>query len=117
MSALQTVQHWYATGDIRLLHLDVVWQVLPSFPAGGTYQGRAAVSEEFFPAIRKHFAEYGAHPAAWWVAGETVIIRGKYQGETRDGRAFASDFIHIWQVEDGVIRSLDQVADTAVMPT
>lgn len=55
MSGLETVQRWYVTGDVSLLHPNIIWQVFSSFPAGGTYRGRQSVLNTFFPAIQKRF--------------------------------------------------------------
>lgn len=46
-----------------------------------------------------------------------VIVQGEYRGQFQEGQTFASAFIHIWQLKDGAILSLNRVADTAVMPT
>ena len=115
-SPQRIIQLWYHTADPQLLHPNVRWQVLPTFPGGGTYMGRQAVLQQFFPAVRQRYAQYQAIPASYWVVGRTVLVHGHYQGQTHAGQAFRAQFVHIWQTEGGCISALDQVADTASMP-
>jgi hypothetical protein len=78
------VRRWYATSDASLLADDVLWRVLPAWPAGSEYRGRRAVVDAFFPALRARFAAYAAEPtelleatardAAADAAGEATVV-------------------------------------------
>ncbi len=133
------VRRWYATSDPALLADDVVWGVLPAWPAGGEYRGRRAVLDEFFPALRAPFAAYAAEPAELLVVSApaagaatgsatgaparsappdaTVVALGHYRGRVAgpNGAAFESAFAHVWRVRRGRIARFDQIADTAAV--
>jgi uncharacterized protein len=47
-------------------------------------------------------------------AGPVVVATGTYRGEhATTGRPLAAEFCHLWQVEDGLVRSFRQYTDTA----
>lgn len=107
------VRRWYATGDTPLLDDDIVWVVLDSFPEGGRYVGREAVTERFFPAVKAHFTEYVAQPETLLAGATDVATTGFYRVRTPLGRTGEIAFAHFWTIRNGKIAAFHQVADTA----
>ncbi|TPW33932.1 nuclear transport factor 2 family protein [Oecophyllibacter saccharovorans] len=121
-TARKTVENWYATGNTDLLANDILWEVLPTFPEGGRYEGRKAVVGTFVPKVMTHFSEYEAHPHSFMVDGNVVATTGVYHVRTKkdpsgEGRAGDITFAHFWTVKNGKIAALYQVADTATAQT
>ncbi|HEX8529970.1 MAG TPA: nuclear transport factor 2 family protein [Cytophagales bacterium] len=116
MQPLELVQGWYQTRDTSLLHPKLEWQVLDYWPAGGVYHSRQAVVDAFFPQLLSHFSHYETVPEHYYPSGETVLVKGVYAGTgKRTGKAFRSDFVHSWSVQDGRLIGFRQVADTAAV--
>lgn len=111
----EIIERWYAEQDPSLLAEDIGWDVLPTFPEGGTYTGKAAVLEDFFPRILARFESYAAAPERFVAEGDTVIALGHYEATGLNGATATSRFAHIWTVQDGLITSFDQVADTVAI--
>ncbi|MBM9400084.1 nuclear transport factor 2 family protein [Gluconacetobacter azotocaptans] len=114
---MDIVRRWYETDDTTLLADDVDWQVLESFPTGGRYKGRSAVSDRFFPAVKGHFSEYVTLPEIFLTEGPNVATFGVYRVRSAAGKAGDISFAHFWTVRDGRITAFRQVADTAALRT
>ena len=56
---LAIVKKWYTDLDKDLLSDDCEWRIAEGFPAGGTYQGKHAIFEDFFPRLVAHFSQWG----------------------------------------------------------
>lgn len=110
--AVATVRAWYATRDPGLLAEDILWRVLPNWPAGGDWHGRGAVVGRFFPALLAPFDEYGAEAEEVLPLGEDrAVSLGWYRGRGPGG-PFEARFAHFWTVREGRIARFEQVADT-----
>ena len=121
----QIVEKWYqalATGDWvtchELAHPEVEWIMTEGFPDGGAYKGWRSFLKQIIPSIAKHFERIVSQVEAMHEAGNTVVVTGIYHGTTKDTKqSFAAKFVHIWTIEDGKLRRLDQLADTAIIQT
>jgi ketosteroid isomerase-like protein len=111
--ALDVMQRWFAKPDHALYADDIDWYV-PSYPVPKErYRGRAAVVEEFFPALRAHFSVWRVEASEFIEAGERVTVVGRYLATTTGGTDVVIPFLHVWTVRDGKIASVIAAADTA----
>jgi len=93
--------------------------VADGFPAGGKYQGKDAVFDDFFPRSFQEWSQFTTEVDEIIEAQEhnVVTVRGRYVGRTlRTNTSFDVPFAHIWRVGEGhQLIWLQQYADTAVM--
>lgn len=104
-------------GLAELLHPDFDGYFSPGLPApiGGHHAGARACIEDGWWAIGAAFA-LRAHPERWLPAEDgPLVVLGTYRGSARrSGGALEAPFAHVWQAEEGVLRSLRQYTDTAL---
>lgn len=113
-AALKVMQTWFETVDPTLLHDDVEW-IVPGYPvAQEIYVGKDAVFNDFFPALKFQFAEWGAEIERMIDGGKDETVIGRYVGKTHGGAPVSVQFIHVWTVEDGKIVRVVSGANTAV---
>lgn len=97
------------TDDTRFVgHLDA------SVPWAGVYEGRQEVAR-YFQAMGTS-VEVGAHPVDTVVAqGDTVIATGDVDFKVREsGRSGSSEWVYIFKLTDGRVRSFDQFNDAGL---
>lgn len=92
--------------------------MLERFPAGGTYAGRTAVLEQFFPALLSNFTDFKAAAEAFLpVENDKTLVLGSYRGRSQpEDNPFTARFAHLWTVRDGRLSGFEQIADTASIP-
>lgn len=112
IDSVSAVRRWYEERDTTLLHPQITWRVLPSFPAGGDYRGREAVVDHFFPALTARVAAIQAKPERFLDDGSEPVVIGRYIGRHHDGRPFEVPFAHLWRVEGGALVAFTQITDT-----
>lgn len=113
-AALDTMKKWFSGLPPELLAEDVQWHV-PGYPVPReTYVGRCAVFDEFFPALRSHFAAWGSKTDEMFESGDRVTVIGAYRATTKAGKAIEIPFIHVWTVRDGRIVRVVAAAQTAL---
>jgi hypothetical protein len=87
---------------------------MDTYPNGGTYVGKKAVFEQFFPNLFSHFTEYHAHTEEFLDVGDKVVVLGKYAGIGKtSNKKFESPFAHIYTIKNGKIIKFRQYTDTA----
>lgn len=92
---------------------DIEWTVLKGMPNGGTFVGRDAVFDRYFPELLSSFSEFHAVPEEFLEAGENVIVLGRYRGIGKStGRPFDSPFVHVYTLKDSRISRFRQYTDT-----
>lgn len=116
------VQRWYEVAPVdvvgmrSLLHPEVVFTICAGWPNGGTFHGPDAVLNDFFPASARAWESLKPNFDEVLEDDERFAVRGHYDGVAApSGVAFALDFVHIWKLRDGMLASLHQIADTAVL--
>jgi uncharacterized protein len=116
------VERWYEVAPLdvegmrEILHPQIEFRVCEGWPNGGVFHGPDAVIGDFFPgasgsweAIRPEFEEVIE-------ADDTFIVRGRYLGTAAPtSLPFSIQFVHIWRLRDGLLVSLDQIADTGML--
>lgn len=114
------VRRFYeAKGDpavvVQVMSTDVVWDIAPGFPGGGTYTGLTSVVGDFLAPLAARFTSFGAKPDALIADGDKVIALGHYVGTSLSGTTFTARFVHVWTVAGGLITRHYQVADSAIV--
>lgn len=109
-----------ATGDLsvltEVLAEDFVGHLSPGFPApiGGRHQGRQAMIDDGWWALGRRF-RVRAEPEEWCRADDArMVVVGRYRGRHRDADVpIDAAFAHVWTAQDGRLRTLRQITDTA----
>jgi ketosteroid isomerase-like protein len=109
--ALDVMQRWFEKLDYSLLADDIDWYVAGYPVPKERYHGRAAVGEEFFPALRADFSVFRAEVEELIEAGDRVTAVGRYRGTTSGGTDVVIPYLHVWTVRNGRIARLIAVAD------
>lgn len=112
----EIVECWYATLDPDLIDPDTVWEIAAGSHAAGTWRGRRAVFEEYFPKLSAPFAEWGAEIESIHADGEIVFGLGHYRARAHGAAEAATiPFCHVWWVSGGRITRARQYADTVLL--
>jgi ketosteroid isomerase-like protein len=120
---LSVVQDFYSAlkqGELEraraLLHHDVEWIQCHGFPGGAHYRGTEALFGEAFPKIVAEWRDFATATDEFLAAGRSVVVIGRYSGvHARTGRAMEAAFAHVYDVFEGRITRLRQIADTYPM--
>lgn len=95
---------------------DIAWTEAAGFPTAGTYIGADAIVENVFGALLAEWNDWVVHIDELIAQGDTVIAVGSYTATNKaSGRSMAARTTHIWKLEDGKVRSFEQIADSAVV--
>lgn len=96
---------------------DVTWNVTEGFPFSGVYTGLNKVLRGFYGRVMSVLSKLDTEKVKWIDAGQNVVVLGFYlmtvKGETEEHRV---RFTHTWEIEDGKVTGVWQVADTAKLP-
>jgi len=97
----------------ELLADDVSWWVPPGSPMGGTYRGRAAVLEMLGRAFALYDVPTMKLDLELLVAeGTHVCVLFHLESRTARGTQHASDYLALFEVDGGKIRSVREFLDT-----
>ena len=120
ISLVQSLYAAFGRGDIQpiidALAPDVHWHVNgrnKDFPTIGTWKGPAAV-QNFFRLVVEHeeFSDF-SHQEFHAVDGK-VFVLGHYAGKIKKtGRAYDSDWIHVFTIRGGKVVAYKEFTDTA----
>ena len=119
------VQDAYAAfgrGDVAaiLATLDdnVIWKAVygagPQVPTSGERRGKAAVGD-FFKLLGESLQFERFEPRKFVAQGDTVAVLGSYAARASTGRRIESDWVMIFEVRDGKIRSFQEFTDSAAL--
>ncbi|MGE0255903.1 MAG: nuclear transport factor 2 family protein [Alphaproteobacteria bacterium] len=112
----EVVERWYATLDRELIDPDTIWEIAAGSHAAGTWRGRRAVFEDYFPKLRAPFASWGATVESIHADGDVVFGLGHYVARARGASEDRHiPFCHVWWVADGRIVRARQYADTVLL--
>jgi ketosteroid isomerase-like protein len=95
---------------------DVEFHAAESLPWGGLHNGREAVAKDVFGALGEAYEAFAVSPGRYIESGDTLVVLGHYSGIGREsGKPFDAAFAHVWNLEDGELKTFNHYADTARM--
>jgi uncharacterized protein len=94
---------------------DIEWIVMKNMPNGGTFIGKAAVFNKYFPNMLRNFSEFSALTEEFFDAGHNVIVTGRYVGTGNTGKKFDVPFAHIYTIIDNKISKFRQYTDATII--
>jgi uncharacterized protein len=77
----------------------------------GTFKGPESVGSDVFSAIPQQFDEFGAEPENFDDQGDTVVIRGRFKGKSKNGTDLDTAFEHVFEMKDGKISRFEKKVD------
>ena len=83
-------------------------------PGAGTFDSR----DEALGAlgqVTQAFESISSQPDEFLESGDTVVVLGHTEGRTKAGNDVKVPFVHVWRMEDGVIKRGQLLTDTAVI--
>ena len=90
----------------------------PYMPSGEPWVGPDAVLKNLFMRLGGEWDGFTVHPKAFYGAGDTVIVEGRYTGAFKaTGNSMDTQFCHIWDVRDAKVTRFQQYVDTAKLWT
>lgn len=121
---IQTVQQVYGEfgkgnvpGVLNLLHDDVSWSDpgYPEIPYAAKRNGKDEVMN-FFIEMSSTITFSQFEPRLFLNDGNFVVVKGFFAGKgNATGKTFESDWVMIWEVVDGKVKSYEAFVDTSKM--
>jgi len=95
---------------------DVRWEGSGSdrVPGAGTFDGRDDALTALGRAVEP-FESFKSTPDEFIEQGDTVVVLGHTEGQTKAGNEVKVPFVHIWRMNDGTITRGQLLTDTAVI--
>lgn len=97
---------------LDLCHDDIEWTVMKNMPNGGTYRGKKAVFDEYFPKLFANFEEFHVEIDEFTGVDDRVVVLGTYKLVSRSKKKFDSPFVHIYTIKNNKITKFRQYTDT-----
>ena len=95
------------------IHFDLA-EHHPYAPDGAGWVGREAVATNFFARIEPDWEGFTVDPRIWHLAGDTVVVEGRYSGTHRaTGNQLDMQFCHVWELDGAQVVRFQQYTDTA----
>ena len=124
MTSVELLRHLYDSfgqGDIPtvlgMMSPGIHWYQAennPYQPSGEAWVGPDAVLNNLFARIGSEWDGFAVHPKAFYGAGDTVIVEGRYTGMYKPtGKRLDCQMCHVWDVKDGKVTRFQQYVDTA----
>jgi len=88
---------------------------MDGMPNGGKYIGRKEVFENYFPNMLANFKEFHAIPEQILGLEDHVMVVGKYQGVSKNGKKFDVPFSHVYLIKENKIKQFRQFTDTQII--
>ncbi len=90
----------------------IQWQLSDGMPNGGTYLGKQAIFDEYFPKMLSNFKEFHAVPEQFTDLKYYVMVTGKYSGVSINNKSFEVSFSHVYNIQNNKIIQFRQFTDT-----
>ena len=120
ISMVKSMYEGFGRGDIGAviagLTADIHWRVnglRTDYPLFGVWNGTEQV-KQFFAGVaeQEKFSEFS--PKEFYAAGDKVFVLGNYAGTVgKTGRAFASEFVHVFTLRGGKVCKFHEFNDSA----
>lgn len=105
-------------GILDTLSEDVEWNIPgppDTIPFAGRKRGRDEV-RNFFTKLSEYEETTHFEPREFVVKGERVVVLGNYKARVRSTkREYDLDWVHVFAVREGKIKSFDEYLDTAAL--
>lgn len=118
--ALRTGYEAFARGDLETLmgiaHEDVLWQGTPveTVPGAGDHRGKDAIAA-MLGQIPEHWDDLSVTADQFVEDGDTVVVLGHVDAKAKaTGTAVKVPFAHVLTFEEGKVRRMTSLADTAI---
>ena len=120
---IKTVQNLYsnfAKGDVpavlQIFDPKIQWNEAENFPYadGNPYVGPNAVLDGVFKRLGSEWEYWNLTEQIYYEAtsGE-IIVTGRYKAKNKmTGKEINAQFVHMWTLEDGLVKKFQQFADT-----
>ena len=96
---------------------DIEWEGtnFERLPGAGTHHGKDGVAQ-LFQRTFEAFDGFRVEPDEFIEGDETVIVLGHTEGSAREtGNSFKVPFVHVWRMQDGKVKRVQVLTDTAVV--
>ena len=90
----------------------IQWQLSDGMPNGGTYVGKEAIFDEYFPKMLSNFKEFHAIPEQFTDMKDYLMVSGKYCGLSNNDKSFEVSFSHVYYIRENKIIQFRQFTDT-----
>lgn len=117
---LRTGYEAFARGDLEavmaLAHDDVLWQGTPveTVPGAGDHRGKEAIAA-MLGRIGEHWEDFSVSADQFVEDADTVVVLGHVDAKARaTGTAVKVPFAHVLSFEEGKVRRMTSLADTAI---
>ena len=106
-----------AKGDGRpfldALAEDANWTIRGTTGWSKTYRGKAAILNDLLAPLRRVLAQpMKTHARRFIAEGDIVVVEGRGQNVTRDGRPYENDYCWLFEFRNGQVAALTEYADT-----
>jgi ketosteroid isomerase-like protein len=92
---------------------DARWTIMGTTGWSKTYRGKAAILNELIAPLRRALAPpLKTHARRFVAEGDIVVVEGRGENLTRDGRPYENDYCWVFEFRDGEIAALTEYADT-----
>lgn len=121
----EIVQQWFdlvAAGDAQaafaLFDESISYTLRGTTPVSGTYTGMKSLVDDFFVPWRKQIDGDLVVTVNQLIGqGDTVVALARGEAKTVFGLPYDNDYVFVFEVSGGKIRSVDEYLDTALVET
>ncbi|MCA6075588.1 nuclear transport factor 2 family protein [Fulvivirga sedimenti] len=86
------------------------------YAASGTLNGPDDVLNKLFMRLVEEWDDFTVTPKKFYGLGDTVVVEGRYTGTYKEtGKSQDSPFCHVWNYENGKIKTFQQYTNTAAL--
>ena len=92
---------------------DVRWEGsgAQELPGGGVHEGKQAVMQ-MAGSIPEQWESFQALPDEFVEDGDTVVVLGRLEGSSKQGKDVKVPFVHIWRMEGGKGKRVQALTDS-----
>ena len=120
VAVVESLYAAFSRGDgaaaLAIMCPDIVWNEAENFPYddGNPYRGPEAVAGGVFARLATEWDGFKVNREAIHDAGDTIISTGRYIGTYKaTGKSVNAQFVHVFTVSGGKVKTFQQYADTA----